>query len=150
MAWRGDPTPPEPKLPSLPWRATFTPEDANLNAARAGLTHALNDVGVSGPAIDDALLVLNEMTSNAIRHARTEYTITATLTAGTLRLEVFDRDTRPPSLLGLDDQSTSGRGLHLIAALASDWGWRTATSQDGVSGKLVWAEMHVGQPKTDA
>ena len=94
----------------------------------------------------DALLVLGELVSNAVRHARTEFTVSVSFRAGTLRLEVFDRDTRPPSLLGLDADSTSGRGLHIVAGIADDWGWQTAQGGDGVSGKTVWAELESGPP----
>jgi anti-sigma regulatory factor (Ser/Thr protein kinase) len=145
MASGSESTPHEPSAASMAWSATFTAEVADLNSARAGLGRALREVGVAAPIIDDALLVLNEMTSNAVRHARTDFTVSAVVTSGTLRLEVFDRDTRPPSLLGLDQESTSGRGLHLIAAIAADWGWRSAEDADGVSGKLVWAELPVDQ-----
>lgn len=86
-------------------------------------------------------VVLSELVGNAVRHARTEFTVVATLTAGTLRIEVFDLDTRPPSLLGLDSGSTSGRGLHIVAGIASEWGWQTADGPDAQAGKVVWAEF---------
>jgi len=102
---------------------------------------ALRRGGVAPAVVSDALLVLSELVGNAIRHARTEFTVSATLRDRVLRLEVADRDTRPPSLLGLDSGSTSGRGLHIVAGIAGDWGWQTAASADGEAGKLVWAEI---------
>jgi anti-sigma regulatory factor (Ser/Thr protein kinase) len=94
--------------------------------------------------IDDALLVAAELVANAVRHAQTEFTVTVRVRPGVVRLEVFDRDTRPPALLGLDSESTSGRGLHIVAGLARDWGWQTAEGDDGISGKRVWAELASG------
>ncbi|MDQ6617473.1 MAG: ATP-binding protein [Actinomycetota bacterium] len=94
-------------------------------------------------AIGDAVLVLGELTSNAVRHTGTDFTILATWDGGTLRLEVFDRDTRLPTLFGLDYESTSGRGLHLVAAVAADWGWYAAADDAGVPGKVVWAELRI-------
>jgi anti-sigma regulatory factor (Ser/Thr protein kinase) len=105
-------------------------------------------VGILPAVIDDALVVLGEMAANAVRHARTEFAVTATVRDGVIRFEVFDRDTRPPALLGLDVESTSGRGLHLVAGVATNWGWQTAEDQEGVSGKCVWAELGQG-PDTD-
>lgn len=102
---------------------------------------ALADADVDRPVVTDALLVLTELVSNAIRHARTEFTVSVDFDGGTIRLSVFDRDTRPPALMGLDAESTSGRGLHIVAGIASAWGWNTAESGDGVSGKVVWAEL---------
>jgi anti-sigma regulatory factor (Ser/Thr protein kinase) len=105
---------------------------------------SLTCAGVEEGAMADALLILSELVSNAIRHARTEFTVSVSVGAGTIRLEVFDRDTRPPALMGLDIESTSGRGLHIVAGLATDWGWSTGESSEGVSGKVVWAELALG------
>lgn len=114
---------------------------------------ALTKAGVDPAVTTDALLILSELVSNAIRHARTEYTVSAGVDGGegSVRLEVFDRDTRPPALMGLDDESTSGRGLHIVAGLASDWGWSSHEGADGVSGKVVWAEISAdGRPRAVA
>jgi anti-sigma regulatory factor (Ser/Thr protein kinase) len=127
--------------------ATFGPEGDSARLARAAVEGALTKAGVDPAAVTDALLILSELVSNAIRHARTEYTVSASVADGTVRLEVFDRDTRPPALMGLDAESTSGRGLHIVAGLATDWGWNTGESPGGVSGKVVWAEVSVnGRP----
>jgi len=125
------------------WSNTFAPDADNAGRGRTALGHALAEAGLPADVIGDALLVLGEIIGNAVRHARTDFTISATVTAGRLRLEVFDRDTRPPQLLGLDNESTSGRGLHLVSALASTWGWQTAEDREGVSGKIVWAELEI-------
>lgn len=132
------------------WKATLPPNLDSAGRARADAMQALEDAGVPPPVINDTLLVLGEIASNAARHARTDFTITLTLENETLRLEVFDRDTRPPSLLGLDFESTSGRGLHLVSGLADDWGWRTAEDDEGVSGKVVWAEFCIGHGSDSA
>lgn len=127
--------------PPQRWEATFGPQDGSARLARAAVEGALTEAGVDPMTINDALLVLSELVSNAIRHARTEYTVSAGLSEGSVRLEVFDRDTRPPALMGLDDESTSGRGLHIVAGLASDWGWSSQEGDHGVAGKVVWAEV---------
>ena len=123
------------------WKGTFAPEEAAAREARAGVEAAMVASDVAADALTVALVVLGELVGNAIRHARTDFTASAAWSAGTLRLEVFDRDTRPPALMGLDADSTSGRGLHIVAGLSTDWGWSTAEDADGVSGKVVWAEV---------
>jgi anti-sigma regulatory factor (Ser/Thr protein kinase) len=123
------------------WRAKFAPDISNVRRARALVNQALEDTGLLPSAIDDTLLVVGELASNAVRHAGTEFTASVLISDGIVRVEVFDRDTRPPALLGLDEDSTSGRGLHLVAAIATAWGWQTAEDDAGVSGKLVWAEL---------
>jgi anti-sigma regulatory factor (Ser/Thr protein kinase) len=118
-----------------------------VREARIELADGLATAGFAPNAIEDALLVLTELVGNAVRHARTHLTVSASYAEGILRLEVFDLDTRPPALLGLDDASTSGRGLHIVAAIARDWGWRTARDSDGQPGKEVWAELGGSAPE---
>ncbi len=95
------------------------------------------------------MVVLSELVGNAVRHARTEFSVSVTWEADRLRVEVGDSDTRPPALLGLDSASTSGRGLHIVAAIADDWGWQTATNAQGMSGKRVWAELACERPRAE-
>jgi len=136
----------EARAPSVSWEESFPPEAAAVRRARVGVTGALQAAGVDQQVITDALLVLAELVGNAVRHAGTDLNVTVTVDEGVLRIEVFDHDTRPPALVGLDDESTSGRGLHIVAGIATDWGWQTADSDDGVSGKRVWAELAAGPP----
>lgn len=129
------------------WTREFIPDARAVREARIELADVLAAAGFAPNAIEDALLVLTELVGNAVRHARTHLTVSASYAEGILRLEVFDLDTRPPALLGLDDASTSGRGLHIVAAIASDWGWRTARDPDGQPGKEVWAELGGSAPE---
>jgi anti-sigma regulatory factor (Ser/Thr protein kinase) len=127
------------------WEATFSPTPDSARLARVALAEALKAASLPSEAISNALLVLGELVSNAIRHARTEFRVTALVEAGALRIEVLDYDTRPPALMGLDEESTSGRGLHMVAGIATDWGWNTAEG-DGESAKVVWAELEFEDP----
>lgn len=122
------------------WEARYAPDPDAARRARLMLEDGLISAGVGPAVVNDALLVLGEFVTNALRHARTDLTVSATAVDGVLRLEVFDRDTRPPALMELDSESTSGRGLHIVAAIAADWGWQTAEN-NGVSGKVMWAEL---------
>ena len=113
------------------------------------MEQVLTTGGVDAGTVADALVVLNELVANAIRHARTEFTVTAIVHTPVVRLEVFDSDTRPPILVGLDAASTSGRGLHIVAGMAREWGWHTGEGANGVSGKVVWAELSLGDAHRD-
>src|SRR3954452_15569854 len=76
-----------------------------------------------GQLADDAALVCSELVANAILHARTAIRLNvATEGLSNVRIEVYDDNSRMPSLAACPDDATSGRGLNLIAALAGTWG----------------------------
>lgn len=96
---------------------------------------------------ESAVLLVSELVTNAVQHARGGDAITLELqAAGTwLRIEVADADPRwpqPRTPVGFDG---SGFGLVLVDSLAGKWGVReTAT------GKAVWAELderQSGEPR---
>ena len=87
---------------------------------------------------ETAVLLVSELVTNAVRHARGGDEVTLVLqTAGTwLRIEVTDADPRWPQPRIPAEFDGSGFGLVLVDALAGKWGVReTAT------GKAVWAEL---------
>lgn len=123
------------------WERSFPPDAGAPRQARLEVEEMLRGTAAAPASVAAALVVVTELVANAVRHARTEVSVSARVEDGALRIEVLDRDTRPPALMGLDDESTSGRGLHIVAGLSRDWGWQTAEADDGVSGKVVWAEV---------
>jgi anti-sigma regulatory factor (Ser/Thr protein kinase) len=87
-----------------------------------------------------AELVASELVSNAIQHAHTPSRLTLTYTGAVLRVAVRDycpcpAPTRPrPVAIG----ALRGRGLHLVAALANDWGLDRHPD-----GKTVWVNLAI-------
>jgi two-component sensor histidine kinase len=111
----------------------------------------LSSSGVSETVVDDAVLILSELLSNACRHGRPlghaevgDGDVRAAWRvdrAGRLIVEVTDGGgpTRPvpatPSVT-----ARGGRGLNIISALAQDWG-----VSDSASGEVtVWAILSEG------
>jgi CheY-like chemotaxis protein len=89
------------------------------------------------PLVDDALLIVSELATNAMTHANSGCGLRLILTPTTLRIEVADAgggapEPQPPSTTG-----ESGRGVHLVAALTTAWGMEVVEGE----GKLVWAEL---------
>ncbi|MHB8246896.1 MAG: ATP-binding protein [Acidimicrobiales bacterium] len=110
------------------------PHPASVGRARRWLSHQLDEWGLDD--LDyDASVVLSELVTNAILHARTEIELKATH-ADVLRLEVCDSSATLPIPRGHAATTTTGRGLHLVAALASSWGY-----EPHGGGKTVWAEF---------
>lgn len=99
---------------------------------------------------ETAVLLVSELVTNAVRHARGTHAIAMDLeAAGTwLRIEVQDADRQWPQPRTPASFDESGFGFVLVDALAAKWGVReTAT------GKAVWAELdtrQAGKPRPGA
>lgn len=92
---------------------------------------------------ETAVLLVSELVTNAVLHARGTYAIALELeTAGTwLRIEVQDADPRWPQPRTPDRFDESGFGFMLVDALAARWGVRETET-----GKVVWAELDTRDP----
>ena len=86
--------------------------------------------------VDDALILVAEMATNAMLHARSEFIVSLSFDHATLRLSVRDASSALPALQDPNPDSLSGRGLVLVSAVAERWG--TELLADG---KVVWAEL---------
>jgi anti-sigma regulatory factor (Ser/Thr protein kinase) len=113
------------------------PRAASTREART----RVRDLVTSWPAECVATLqvLVDELVTNAILHARSEAELSATIEGHRARIEVRDLSPRMPTALHYGRSSLTGRGLHLVAALADRWG------VDGVpGGKIVWFEFACG------
>jgi anti-sigma regulatory factor (Ser/Thr protein kinase) len=85
--------------------------------------------------VDIAQLIITELMSNVVRHARTDMEISLSARTGSLRLAVRDGNPVAPELGPRDGtMAETGRGLLVIQALSAEWG---TTPDEG--GKVVWA-----------
>ncbi|MFF5898286.1 ATP-binding protein [Streptomyces argenteolus] len=126
---------------------------AGVGRARHRMREQLRSNGVSDTVVDDAVLILSELLSNACRHGRPlgqhadmgDGDVRAAWRVdgrGDLTVEVTDGGgpTRPvpatPSVT-----ARGGRGLNIISALAEEWGVR-----DDTAGEVtVWALVSAGR-----
>jgi two-component sensor histidine kinase len=87
-------------------------------------------------SLADAVLVLDELVSNALCHGAVPVRVRLARDAGHLLVEVTDASPRPARQRPPDIDG--GRGLLLVDACSRRWGqWRHDT------GKTVWAELAV-------
>lgn len=130
---------------------------AGVGNARHRMRDQLRSGGVSESVIDDAVLILSELLSNACKHGRPlgdalagDGDVRAAWRvdpAGRLMVEVTDGGgpTRPapatPSVT-----AHGGRGLNIITALADDWGVR----DDALGEVTVWVVVHTDVYDPDA
>jgi anti-sigma regulatory factor (Ser/Thr protein kinase) len=111
------------------------PPASAVPLVRDGLSVALAEWGLAGERVEPVMLVVTELMSNAVEHARPPVRL-AVVFSGLLRVEVRDAATRVPQLGPVDPWRVRGRGLQLVEALSMRWGWT-----DDTAGKIVWAEV---------
>ncbi|WP_327246151.1 ATP-binding protein [Streptomyces sp. NBC_01320] len=93
--------------------------------------------------VEEAELAVSELAANVIKHVGRGAAATLVLEAAgdRLRIELHDTSYRVPVLGSAACDDECGRGLHLLAGMAVDWGTLlTAT------GKAVWCELS-GDPE---
>ncbi|GGV35191.1 hypothetical protein GCM10010277_20870 [Streptomyces longisporoflavus] len=89
-------------------------------------------------------LIAAELAANAVRHGHVpgrDFHLRLTATSDTLRVEVMDTRTErvpPRSVPEAPGDAESGRGLLLVARLATRWG---TDPRPAAPGKTVWAEL---------
>jgi anti-sigma regulatory factor (Ser/Thr protein kinase) len=126
-------------VPPLTWQlAGLLPVPASAATARRQAHNVLNIWCRRGHLPkDDALLLLDELAANAVRHAHTPFTITLSLNSDALRGAVHDDNPRPPVRRTPTLEDLGGRGIQMVAVLADRWG---VDRHDG-DGKTVWFEL---------
>jgi anti-sigma regulatory factor (Ser/Thr protein kinase) len=84
---------------------------------------------------DVANLLTSELVSNAVRHARSGSSITASIADGFLEVGVTDGEPdKLPMVRSTEDPTASdGRGMAIVEALSADWGTTVLPM-----GKQVW------------
>ncbi|HSK26180.1 MAG TPA: ATP-binding protein [Jiangellales bacterium] len=118
-------------------RADVSSDPADVAEIRRAVSDAVRRWGV---AVDSGVvaLLVSELVTNALVHGRPPLELRASRVGAGVRVEVLDgaagapprpRRTPPP-----DDPH--GRGLNIVAALATRWGTAATTH-----GKAVWFEL---------
>ncbi len=124
--------------------------DADLGAAALARRLVREAIGRGSTAVatdqlDAILLVTSELVTNGLRHGQPPVFLTLERRGSRMRLTVRDEGGAPPRPRVAAPDATSGRGLFLVAALASAWkiehhpGERPG-SEPGTS---VWAEFEL-------
>jgi serine phosphatase RsbU (regulator of sigma subunit) len=109
------------------------------DAARAGRHFVEEQVRarVADHLLDDAALVAAELLANARQHGAAPIVVCISGAGARLRLEVRDGSPRSPLRLTPSAANMTGRGLNLVEAVTTRWGFEREPS----GGKIVWAEF---------
>ncbi|MFF1903194.1 ATP-binding protein [Kitasatospora sp. NPDC058218] len=122
----------------------FPRHPRSVGRARQQLLRQAYAWRVPDDTVETALLLLSELVTNACRHARAprdrligvRFAVTG---CGLLRVEVADANPDLPEPRRAGPEDESGRGLELVAALATAWG--AHPRGPGRIGKIVWFEL---------
>ncbi len=113
---------------------TFASETAEIRRARQAVSASLRSWGAAPDP--NTMLVVSELMTNAVRHGLGVVHVTVSIDDRRVRVEVHDQGAGLPAFREPETSGTGvgGFGLHLVDALAEDWG-----IEKGV-GTRVWAE----------
>lgn len=117
--------------------AQFAPDRTTPAKARALVERCLTEHDRQH-LVDDISLVVSELVTNAVVHARTPIRIRLEEMPIYVKLTVYDESVNLPVLSLASrvlSESEGGRGLWLVDACSTDWGTDLAGSQ----GKCIWA-----------
>jgi anti-sigma regulatory factor (Ser/Thr protein kinase) len=131
-------------LPPLITSAAPKPTDVGLMRrfpARPASVAKARKFATSSLDADDDLVsrvesLVSELATNVVRHARTPFLVEVRSDDRSVRVDVTDASSEPPSIRPIDPVDPTGRGLVVVESLADRWGYEA-----GTHGKTVWFEI---------
>lgn len=119
-------------------RLSLPPKATSPARARRFVVDTLAEWDADGG--DDLVLVVSELVTNALLHARTPMSVTLEEDEpGVVRLAVSDGSAQVPQERHFSLESGTGRGLRLLRSIALEWG-----VEQRPSGKTVWCRVGLG------
>lgn len=111
------------------------PEPSSVRQARRYVSETLTAIGFddAGPTAE---LLVSELVTNAILHARSPLNVSVETRGELVRVAVADDSPRSPQRRRHSLDSGTGRGLLLVERMAERWGVDV-----GSAGKVVWFEL---------
>lgn len=122
---------------------SFPATAPSIGAARRFAGDAL--VGTPADALDDVRLMVSELATNVVEHARSGFRLTVRRTQQKIRVEVTDHGGDTPVMRPIRLDAADGRGLQIVDRLSSHWGVRNGSD----AGKTVWFTLELTTPHTD-
>ena len=128
---------PSPGVHRLPFE--LEPESAALTR---GFTAGVLEGAGLRDQVDTAVLLVSELVTNAVRHARGPCALVVDVNGDEVELAVEDGDPDVPVARDGSGLEESGRGLLLVGALADRWGVRAIPG-----GKAIWFSLGRNLPE---
>ena len=111
-------------------------EAESVAVARDWVETYLRRVPTAARICDDAVLVVSELVTNALRHGLGEIVVRASVRDGALAMSVTDNGAELPVLRELQRDRVGGVGLQIVERLATKWGIAPFPG-----GKTVWVTL---------
>jgi anti-sigma regulatory factor (Ser/Thr protein kinase) len=120
----------------------FACHPSSVKLARRFIAESVRLLGLE--RLPDVQLMVSELASNAIRHAKSQFDVVLEkLDRNTVRVEVRDFGRGVPTLIAGGTKSDGGRGLKIVDLLAQSWG---TESRPAGQGKSTWFVVAMGAP----
>ncbi|MFC1411808.1 ATP-binding protein [Streptacidiphilus sp. N1-12] len=129
----------EASIRAMGWARSF-PASSGVRAGRRWALEHLEQLGWTTQApetVDDVLLTVSELITNAHVHAHSDAQVVLTWDRECLHVSVSDSSTDLPAPRTADPDSVSGRGMAIVDALADDW-----EARPQARGKTIRACFH--------
>jgi anti-sigma regulatory factor (Ser/Thr protein kinase) len=119
-------------------RRSYPCAPASITRARHFVAGKLKAVPAS--ALESVSLIVSELTTNAVIHAHTGFTVELDVNPAYVRVAVTDVGSGRPAIAPASPVAPSGRGLRIVDLLSEDWGVIASTSERG---KTVWSKVAI-------
>ncbi|WP_030272115.1 ATP-binding protein [Streptomyces sp. NRRL B-24484] len=137
------------------WRFVADAQEAAVPRTRHAVRDRLLAQGMAGERyqelIDDLLLIVSELVSNAVTHAAVVSPRLSTELAigeGWVRISVEDLHPYRPKALESDLGNLGGRGLLLVKSVTLQAGGTCDVERTEGGGKVIWASLPLPAPRT--
>ena len=142
---RDEPTYSPDQIPAGQIQLLLTADPESVRAARDFTAETLRGWQLDA-LVDEGVMIASELVTNAVRHGAClggpgsgKVGLTWQRHIGQVICVVTDGSSMPPVLVPADRGAESGRGLHVVHALAAGWGWTML----GAAEKAVWAALRL-------
>jgi anti-sigma regulatory factor (Ser/Thr protein kinase) len=112
----------------------FNRRVAAAKDARVWLDAFLRRSGLDGRVVEDAVLVVSELVTNALLHGDGHAVVRASLRGDVIQLSVTDSGDELPAQQPVDVARVGGLGLNVVDQVSAEWGVSPFPG-----GKTVWA-----------
>src|SRR4051794_34140463 len=123
------------QAPAAAWAGSYTLPNTPTSAALARLLVRQALADCPPELIESAELAASELVTNGIKHAETALVLQIHPASPGFRIIVSDGSAEPPVMSSATTEGDRGRGLQIVDAVASSWGWNLTPT-----GKQVWFE----------